>query len=234
MDATQLGLAIAAKRNAEEYGRWACTRFGARAVDLQDAGYPAVWSRTTARDQHLQIGPTDARWLGDPADAFPFYPHQMPPGCSMPAANQPAVVAVVPSNATGAGYTIGTLRCYLRDRRLQQPVRWRATHIATDTAGLIDQIFPIAGRFLCGGPGASVQHPDPVVQARARTALRDTLVAATWTEPFDLLVLDNPFPLTGPAGQGLPLGFRGGNPRVRHHYLSHLQTAPTLLGLPGL
>lgn len=223
MDADALHTAITAKKAAEAFGIYACQTFGARAVDLVDAGYPSVWARTAAAAHPLTIGPADARPIGG-GNAFPF-------NASAAAAFAPAaqprdldIVAVVPSTADTAWTTIANFGVYLRDRRLSQPVRWIANYLATDAGGAIPEVYPITARWVCGGPSAQPSHADPVVQAAARSALADPMVAATWPESFDLLVLGAPLPLN------LPLGHKGGTMRVRHHHLADLRASSVLKG----
>lgn len=140
------------------------------------------------------------------------------------------VIAIVASSKDTAQRLLTDYGVYLRDRKLEQPVRHIAAGIGTDRDVQVPFAQPILARYLCGSASAQPAHADPGINSALRRCLSDPEVRRIWNGPCDVFVLGEP------AAIGLPLGFsgRGGIPGTRHHLLADLRNATVLKGLPNV
>jgi hypothetical protein len=189
-------------------------RHGFHRIDYQDAGCTDYqvrgWERYAPR-----ITPTFTTLVGgDPSHLLA----------------DDDVIAIVASSKDIAQRLLTDYGVYLRDRKLEQPVRHIAAGIGTDTDGQIGYAQPILARYLLGSASAQPSHADPDIDRALRRCLSDTGVRRVWNGPCDVFVLGEPVTI------GLPLGFsgRGGIPGTRHHLLADLRHATVLKGLPNV
>ena len=189
-------------------------RRGFHRIDYQDAGCTDYQVRRSER-YTPQMAPAFAALVGgDPS-------HQLA---------DDDVIAIVASSKDTAQWLLTNYGVYLRDRKLEQPVRHIAAGIGTDTDVQIPHAQPIRARYLLGSASAQPSHPDPDIDNALRRCLSDPEVRRIWNGPCDVFVLGEPVPI------GLPLGFsgRGGIPGTRHHLLADLRHAMVLKGLPNV
>jgi hypothetical protein len=210
----------------------ACNRAVAQAAEERERAMAEAGRRGFHRIDYQDAGCTDYQVRG-----WQRYRPRMAPSFTALVGGDPGhlladddVIAIVASSKDTAQRLLTDYGVYLRDRRLEQPVRHIAAGIGTDTDGQIRDVRPIRARYLLGSTSAQPSHPDPDIDRALHGCLSDPEVRRVWNRPCDVFVLGEPVAI------GLPLGFsgRGGIPGTRHHLLADLRHATVLKGLPNV
>jgi hypothetical protein len=210
----------------------ACNRAVAQAAEERERAMAEAGRRGFHRIDYQDAGCTDYQVRG-----WERYTPRMTPAFTALVGGDPGhlladddVIAIVASSKDTAQRLLADYGVYLRDRKLEQPVRHVAAGIGTDTGGQIPYAQPIRARYLLGSASAQPSHTDPDIDRALRRCLSDPEVRRVWNGPCDVFVLGEPVTI------GLPLGFsgRGGIPGTRHHLLADLRHATVLKGLPNV
>ena len=136
------------------------------------------------------------------------------------------VIAIVASSKDTAQWLLTNYGVYLRDRKLEQPVRHIAAGIGTDTDVQIPHAQPIRARYLLGSHRRSRPIQIRISTTPSAAPIRPRS-GRIWHAPATASVPPEPVSCGGHSDSPAV----GGIPEARHHLLADLRHATVLKGL---